>query len=114
MKSLLRWDGKGVGEGHETIVAEISKSWIDGDPCSHGTIGTLFENVVEANRQRGYTLGSWEFSQVVSTGREGQLCLTEGILAVFNKTKSDGSKNHAREQIEPTDCQPSRTDRLAT
>lgn len=65
------------------IVAEISKTW-DGNfdentPMSQ-LIGQKFENVINTNLKRGYTLGEWRFSNTYNTDR---LQLVETIIAIF-------------------------------
>jgi len=68
------------------IVAEISKNWCrpkPGEPMQPVTLGdtinTLFENVIEVNRQRGYKLHSFQIHRVMVDFDN----LNETIIAVF-------------------------------
>lgn len=71
----------------EFIVAEISKSWVDGcdvpGPNAGLLLGQQFENVIEINRQRGYELHQFTLSQVL-TGPDG---LLETVIAVFRRAR---------------------------
>lgn len=61
------------------IVAEISKSWVNGVPKTDTElISARFEDVIETNDRRGYRLESWKFSQVMLTP-----VMSETIIAVF-------------------------------
>jgi hypothetical protein len=65
---------------YPTIVAEISKTW---RPTGCGRPSTLlaqqFEDVIEVNRQRGYSLTTWQLHrQMVAFGE-----MNETIIAVF-------------------------------
>ena len=65
-----------------TIVAEIGKNWPNSNAGTFGkTVSMLFEDVINHNDKRGYTLDSWRFSQVMT----GPDRLTETIIAVFVK-----------------------------
>lgn len=57
------------------IVGEISISW----PASKAKLSAAFENVIEVNRERGFRLESWQFSQVPMIGG----AFNETIIAVF-------------------------------
>lgn len=64
------------------IVAEISRQW-PSEISDHGIrsdfyIRSDFERVIEANRERGYKLESW---QAIATAVDGML--VETIIAVF-------------------------------
>lgn len=67
------------------IVAEISKSWhvfnhtgeVD---MKEKVLCQLFEDVIELNDSRGYTLESWNISQVMTPTE-----LVETIIAVFKR-----------------------------
>lgn len=75
------------------IVAEISKNWSkqtasdthdygDWVPVTQGPLlSQLFEHVIEANRQRGYQLVTFDVSRVVTEPGE----LNETIIAVFQR-----------------------------
>jgi len=60
------------------IVAEISKTWAT-DSQGPG-IHALFEETIQVNIERGYTLHSWRFSQTI----HGEF-LVETIIAVFKE-----------------------------
>lgn len=62
------------------IVAEISKTWVGGAHDSRALISQKFEELLEVNRQRGYHMESWKFSQVwMPEARQ----VVETIIAVF-------------------------------
>jgi hypothetical protein len=63
------------------IVAEVSKSWINGGHASTDTrvLAELFEDVIDHNRQRGYRLHSFQVHRLVT--RPGEL--NETLIAVF-------------------------------
>jgi hypothetical protein len=72
------------------IVAEVSKSWLDGWHTSDDTriLAEKFETAIIVNARRGYLLHSWQFSQVsgtTATDADGtqHTYLTETIVAVF-------------------------------
>ena len=69
-----------------TIVAEVSKNWpdISGDAT---LLSQRFETVIQANRERGYKLHSWRFSQIPNPALKG---CSETIVAVFEKEVSGG------------------------
>jgi hypothetical protein len=68
-------------ERRERIVAEVSKTWVARDP-DHRVLAERFEAVIDRNRDRGYTLESWQL--VTATTANGQL--VETIIAVFYRT----------------------------
>ncbi len=64
------------------IVAEISKSWIDGKPVSNTKfIAESFEYVIETNRQRGYRLHSFQLHRLMVSITQ----MNETIVAVFER-----------------------------
>lgn len=63
------------------IVAEVSKTWTNGHSSTTGLLSQRFEGVIEVNRQKGYELESWQFSQ----SRDGTQ-FVETIIAVFVRT----------------------------
>lgn len=66
----------------EFIVAEISKNWPD--PAAQTPKDYLcgqFEEVIEANRRRGYELHSWSFNRIILPGA----VLNETVVAVFRR-----------------------------
>lgn len=70
-----------------TIVAQISRGYIDGcyaspNPAHHAPINVEFEKVIEANRQRGYELASWQLRSIAVV-QEGRICANDTIIAVF-------------------------------
>lgn len=71
----------GDADRRPCIVAEISKNWRNGSPVNLDPqpIATLFEWVIEMNRQRGYRLHSFQLHQVMTAPD----MLTETIVAVF-------------------------------
>ena len=72
-----------------TIVAEISRNWT-GD--FNGTcLAQKFELVIEHNRQRGYELADWRFTQTFIPAMPSlQKCLVETIIAVFKRKDPRG------------------------
>ena len=66
----------------EFIVAEISKSYVEGLEISKGLLCEKFENVIDVNLQRGYLLQSWQLNRVLDG-----TTLNETIIAVFRKMK---------------------------
>lgn len=60
------------------IVAEISKSWINGTSATP-LIAEQFEAVINHNFERGYILASWQLHRVILD--EGNF--NETIVAVF-------------------------------
>ena len=77
------------------IVAEISKSWVGGlEVQPTGPVCRQFEQVIEVNRQRGYRLLQFQYSQSVLPATvlhlvQGQQIeppqMNETIIAVFEK-----------------------------
>lgn len=67
------------------IVAEITRNWPgkDHEPGPCDLVSAKFEMVIEHNRQRGYTLESWQLSSVVWADGQGGHHLIETIVAVF-------------------------------
>ena len=68
------------------IVAEISKSWINGEAVSDTPIlAVSFERVIEVNRQRGYRLHSFQLHQLMVSRADDVMAdhLVETIIAVF-------------------------------
>lgn len=61
------------------IVAEVSKTWIDGTAESPLLLCERFERVIEVNRQRGYRLHSFTLHQLMTDSHQ----LVETIIAVF-------------------------------
>jgi len=63
------------------IVAEISKSWIDGEPFDPSTpiLAVQFQEVIEVNRQRGYRLVTFQLHRLMPRPDE----MNETIIAVF-------------------------------
>lgn len=71
-----------------TIVAEISKSWVNGE-SAHRTplISQQFESVIDSNRARGYELRDWRFHQFSHIDQTNNGHMTETIIAVFEKSE---------------------------
>lgn len=74
----------------ETIVAEISANYHHDAGPANGPIGKQFELVIEANRQRGYELASWQMTRVrtitiLLPGNRRVPSINETIIAVFTK-----------------------------
>lgn len=66
------------------IVAEVSTSWPKDDPQVEDLTASKFEGVIEANRQRGYVLESWQFqASPASKTPDKRYRLIETIIAVF-------------------------------
>lgn len=62
------------------VVAEVSKSWVDG--AHVGTpylLAELFEHVIAVNLQRGYVLHSFDLHRLMTRPNE----INETIIAVF-------------------------------
>ncbi len=69
------------------IVAEVSKTYIDGFPVTdNGPICTLFEQIIDVNLQRGYRLHSFTLHRMMTGPRE----LNETIIAVFEQIPEMG------------------------
>jgi hypothetical protein len=65
------------------IVAEITKNWEHGADLSMPILSQKFEQVINVNEERGYSLYSWRFNQVETTAESGGKVITETIIAVF-------------------------------
>lgn len=65
------------------IVAEVSKTWPGGKSDSAILLSHKFEQVIERNRQRGFHLESWKFSQIFIPDAKQ---VVETIIAVFVRT----------------------------
>lgn len=85
------------------IVAEISKNWERaeyigdlGDAQPSGLlISQQFEQVIDANRRRGYKLHSFQLHRMMTSGN----VLNETIVAVFELTNEEGTDAIARERL---------------
>lgn len=69
----------------KTIVAELSKGWIDGEhacPANKLFIGQMFEQAIAVNEGRGYRLASWALHRT-SAVSQGAIYCSETIVAVF-------------------------------
>lgn len=66
------------------IVAEVSKSWIDGKPVdtTFNSLADAFEYLIETNRKRGYRLHSFQVHRLMTRPDE----LNETLVAVFEHT----------------------------
>lgn len=62
------------------IVAEVSKTYVMGEPVRPEPLAVLFEDVIGVNASRGYDLESWNFCQ---TYNQDQTQFVETIIAVF-------------------------------
>lgn len=73
-----------MDQARHTIVAEVSKSWPETEfTRDHGrSIGNIFEEVININRQRGYCLKEWQLSTVMHSPDH----LIETIIAIFELT----------------------------
>ena len=67
------------------IVAEISKSWINGHEVTPGSglLAEQFEHVINVNRFRGYRLRDFQIVTVMVSVNQ----MNETIIAVFEKEK---------------------------
>lgn len=65
------------------VVAEVSKTWINGRSFSAGLLCQQFEHIIEVNRKRGYRLMQFSMHSVCPAPDS----LTETIVAVFEKVK---------------------------
>ena len=61
------------------IVAEVSTNWRRDTTSPENILAARFEHVISVNRERGYELESWRFSQI----EVEEWTLTETIIAVF-------------------------------
>ncbi len=77
------FDARHDGSDTPFIVAEVSKSWIDGQPVSTTPLlAESFEFIIETNRQRGYRLHSFQLHRLMASINQ----MNETILAVFERT----------------------------
>ena len=70
------------------IVAEISKTWINGHSLTEGLLCQHFERVLAVNHARGYRLHSFQLHQFMAsraTDAGGDDQLVETIIAVFER-----------------------------
>lgn len=66
----------------QTIVAEVSKSYINGRPVSSAApLAQLFERVIATNRARGYRLRHYALHRMMTRPDE----LNETIIATFER-----------------------------
>jgi hypothetical protein len=73
-----------MNDDTQFIVAEISKNWQDGREMQpSGLIARQFEEVIEANRQRGYRLHSFTLHRLLTGPSE----MNETIVAVFERVR---------------------------
>jgi hypothetical protein len=70
-----------AGEEPHFIVAEISKNWDPGKPDNRPRLFTQFEELIEANRQRGYRLHSFQLCRSAN----GRL-QNKTVMAVFERS----------------------------
>lgn len=64
------------------IVAEVSKSWMRGQPISSSPLlSQSFEHVVNVNYERGYKLHSFSVHRIMVAADE----MNESIIAVFER-----------------------------
>lgn len=79
--SRSRDDDDEASERPRVIVAEISKTWVNGEEVSTelGTLARRFEYVIEVNRSRGYYLVNFALHRMMTRPDE----LNETIIAVF-------------------------------
>jgi hypothetical protein len=69
-------------DDQQIIVAEISKSYINGEPVSSlAPLAQLFEQVIAVNRGRGYRLAHYALNRMMTRPDE----LNETIIAVFER-----------------------------
>ncbi len=65
------------------IVAETSKTWIEGAILDGNHMAKSFEEIIETNARRGYCLHSWNYQMAAISGEPPQI--VETIVAVFAK-----------------------------
>lgn len=76
-------------ENPQTIVAEISKSYVNGQPVSSSEpIAQLFERVIATNQQRGYRLVHYALHRMMTRPDE----LNETIIATFNRIDANADE----------------------
>jgi hypothetical protein len=64
------------------IVAEISKTWVRGEPISTvPPVAQALEEIINRNFERGYRLHSFTLHRLIVTKNE----MNETIIAVFEK-----------------------------
>jgi hypothetical protein len=63
------------------IVAEISKSWINGESHTPLLLAQYFERAIEVNRERGYRLHSFQLHRFMVSFEQ----MNETIIAVFER-----------------------------
>ena len=86
------------------IVAEISKSYVDGAPVSGSApLAVSFEMVINKNHERGYRLVSFQLHRMMTRADE----LNETIIAVFERTAA------ARPEVARESCTTPANDRHA-
>jgi hypothetical protein len=61
------------------IVAEVTKNWSVGQAVKPPLLSNVFEEVIEVNRKRGYSLHSFQVFQLMTS----PTTMTETIIAVF-------------------------------
>lgn len=74
---------------NQFIVAELSKTWIEGNSPDAELIATKFERCIEHNRERGYRLQSFSLHRMMV----GISQMNETIIAVFEKEKREADKD---------------------
>jgi hypothetical protein len=68
------------------IVAEVSKTWINGQSARPALLAEQFELVIETNRQRGYRLHSFQLHRMMTS----LSAMNETIIAVFERVGESG------------------------
>lgn len=71
--------------GNRFIVAEISKTWVDGREIGPGLVCEHFERVINVNHERGYRLLTFSLHRVMTRPDE----LNETIIAVFEAVQPE-------------------------
>lgn len=70
------------------IVAEVSKTWVDGREIEPGLLCEYFEVVINVYYQRGYRLLTFSLNRVMTRPDE----LNETIIAVFEAVQPDENR----------------------
>jgi hypothetical protein len=68
------------------IVAEVPKTWINGQSARPALLAEQFELVIETNRQRGYRLHSFQLHRMMTS----LSAMNETIIAVFERVGESG------------------------
>ena len=77
-----RWAA--MADPESTIVAEVSKNYVEGEPLNGLLLSAQFEKVIVTNDARGYRLRDWQLSRVFHAPN----IINETIIAVFERRRA--------------------------